>query len=243
MFRPNNIAFAWDSKRSIRTENYPQYKRTRKDKSQTLTPQEKLNRRIARVQFEEIKTHTLFELGFVNVFCVDGYEADDVMASLAESDKEKNFTLITTDKDLFQCLSSNCVIYDPRSDSIIDEEVLMERYDCTPEEWGEAKTIAGCRTDNVEGVQGVAEKTAIKYIHKKMKTSSKKYERIEASKDIIERNRDLVILPMSTMRKLTISDKNDISLEKFIALCDRLKFISLLNSNTFSKWESLLSGV
>lgn len=241
-FKPDNIAFAWDSNnRSIRTEIYPQYKKTRKDKRQAQTPQEKLARRLARIEFEEIKTHTLFDLGFVNVFCVDGYEADDIMASLVANNKNYKFILITTDKDMYQTVSDNCDLYDPIQDRIIDIEFLRDKHNCTPEQWGEARAISGCRTDNVAGVMGVAEKTAIKFLNGLLDRDSIKYKNIIEKKETIEKNRELVILPFPTMRKLSMSDKNELSRKTFVGLCERSNFRSMLNKDFLEKWDMILT--
>ena len=163
-FPSNDIVFAWDSKYSIRKEIYPEYKKQRADKLKDATEAELKVKKIAYDQFDDLRESILPDLGFVNVFMQDGYEADDIMASVTKCNPDCEFIVISTDQDMFQIISDSCRLYNPTTKVLRTVESFQADWGCHPCLWGEAKSISGCSTDNVKGVSGVAEGTAIKYL-------------------------------------------------------------------------------
>lgn len=239
-FKPNNIIFTWDSVYSIRREVYPDYKKERIRKSkEEKSAAEKRSKKQALLQFEELKTNTLFNLGFANVYDQNGYEADDIMASVVQDNPEYQFILITTDKDLYQVISNNCSIYNPVTNALRTVTVFEDEYGCHPSLWGEARSISGCSTDGVKGVKGVAEKTAIRYLLGELKPKSKKFKDIEAAKNILVLNRELIKLPMYGTKLVSIAD-NSLSRQKFVEVCEKYNFRSLLTTKILDRWDSLL---
>jgi len=238
--KTNNIIFVWDSMHSLREEIYPIYKLHRRRMRDEADDVEKNNRRIAKLQFTDIRKSVLPALGFENVFIQDGYEADDLMASVVNNNSDYNFTIITTDKDIYQLISENCKLYNPSTEVLRDVAYLEKEWGCSPTMWGEAKAIAGCSTDHVIGVKGVGEKTAIKYLLGNMSKKSKKYKDIKASGDMIIENRELVVLPMYGTMKISINGDNRLSTKRFADVCKEYGFKSFLNEKHFDRWSKIL---
>ena len=97
---------------------------------------------------------------------VPGYEADDIIGSITRVATEKGFRVImvTGDKDFRQLVSPEASIWDPMRDRTIDYESLRENFDLEPSQWVDVMALAGDSSDNIPGVPGVGEKTALKLI-------------------------------------------------------------------------------
>lgn len=238
-FPDSKMIFVWDSTYSIRKEVYPDYKKVRGNRDETMTQEEKTNKRMAQEQFTEIRDVMLPLLGFKHVYHQDGFEADDLMASIKNANKDYKFVIITTDKDMYQLIDNRCMLYNPATKSIQTVNTFSEEYGCHPSLWGEAKAISGCSTDNVKGVKGVAEKTAIKYLTKKLSPKSKKYKDIEDSRDMTEENKALVILPLYGTKPIDISNDDETNRHKFIKVCERYGFKSLITDKNLNKWDKI----
>ncbi|MFN3479486.1 MAG: DNA polymerase, partial [Thermodesulfovibrionales bacterium] len=98
----------------------------------------------------------------IKVFEIPGYEADDILCTIAKRASEKgiNVFIVTADKDMLQILNSHINIYDPMKDRILDSGYVKERYGVTPERIPELMALAGDAVDNIPGVKGIGEKTA-----------------------------------------------------------------------------------
>ncbi len=184
-------------------------------------------------QFNLLRDHLLFEVGFQNVFVKTGFEADDLMARLAAT--QGKTTIVTGDEDLYQVLSPLVSIYSPGKKKEITKASFIQEYGITPEQWVEVKKIAGCTSDMIPGVPGVGEKTAIKYLRGELKETHKTYQAILASTEIIERNDWLVRLPLPGTPQLQIRD-DAVDGTGFRALCTRFGLFKLMN--TISEWET-----
>ncbi len=105
------------------------------------------------------------ELG-IPILRVPGFEADDVMATLAERFKDQpiDIYLVSRDKDLEQLITSRVRLFDSKDSVVLDQESLLEKKDYTPGQAVDVQTLAGDSTDNIPGVQGVGVKTAAKLI-------------------------------------------------------------------------------
>ncbi|MCS7015172.1 MAG: DNA polymerase I [Gemmatales bacterium] len=97
---------------------------------------------------------------------VPGYEADDVMATLAAQGEKKGYQVIlcTNDKDCRQLISDLVFIYHVRKDTLIDREALRQEWGITPEQVVDYLALVGDSVDNVPGVPGVGPKTAAKLL-------------------------------------------------------------------------------
>jgi len=229
IYDADRIVFAKDSKQSKREEIFPEYKAQRKLRysNEGLSLEEiEQNKQVAR-QFKIIPDEFLPSLGFVNVFGADGYEGDDVIARICQSYNKDQIIIVANDKDLFQLIRSNCRIYYLRERQLITEEEICSRYKIHPSRFAEMKSLAGCSSDEVPGVPGVAEKTAIKYMCGDLKTTSKIYQKIKASEDVIKFTEKLVKLPFEGTPEFVI--KPDTCLEnKFLRTFRKLGFKSFM---------------
>ena len=108
----------------------------------------------------------------VPVLELDGFEADDIMGTLAKhAEKEKIDTfLVTSDKDFMQLVSNRVKIYRPgkfgNDDEIVGEEGVMEKFGVPPDQVIEMLGLIGDTSDNVPGVPGVGPKTALPLVQK-----------------------------------------------------------------------------
>jgi DNA polymerase-1 len=137
----------------FRKEIYPEYKSNRKHRPDDFLPQEQRILSLVR------------DVG-IPVFGKEGYEADDVLATIAARLCGKGFDvyLVSSDKDLRQVVNDCTKMYDAYTDEVIDEKRLEEKYGFTPVEAVEIQTLMGDTIDNVPGIPGVGEKTALKLI-------------------------------------------------------------------------------
>lgn len=158
-FDPTHIAVAFDvSRKSFRTEIYPEYKSTR-----AKTPEE------FKGQVELIKE----VLAAVSITTLerDGFEADDVIATLVTRAASEEFVteVVTGDRDSFALISSTTTILYPRkgvSDlAHMTPESLAEKYNLTPAQYPDFAALRGDPSDNLPGIPGVGEKTAEKWIN------------------------------------------------------------------------------
>lgn len=157
---PDSIVVCFDRKEpTFRHEKYSEYKGNRQD-----TPEELLG------QFDLLKEL----LSAMNVKYIDlkGYEADDIAGTLARRASEENYEvfLLTGDRDYLQLIDDNTkVVLTKRGiteTKIYDVKTLDEEYGLTPKQMIDLKGLMGDKSDNIPGINGVGEKTALKYIQK-----------------------------------------------------------------------------
>ncbi|MGZ3866661.1 MAG: 5'-3' exonuclease H3TH domain-containing protein, partial [Bacteroidia bacterium] len=143
----------------------------------------------------------LLEALNVCIYAVDGYEADDVIGSLARSAEKNGFTtyMMTPDKDYGQLVDENTFIYKParlgNGVEILDQAAVCKRWEIKHvNELIEILGLMGDSADNIPGIPGVGEKTAIKFIHEfgtienlyknTDKLKGKMKEKVEANKEL-----------------------------------------------------------
>ncbi len=139
----------------FRREFYPEYKANRVAPPAEFEPQEARIIQIVR------------DAG-IPIFVKPGFEADDLIATMARRlcDQDFEVFMVSKDKDLRQVLTPCAHMYDAQTDEILDEAKMAEKYGYTPAEAIEVQTLMGDNTDNVPGIPGVGEKTAVKLIKK-----------------------------------------------------------------------------
>jgi len=157
-FKPTYIAAAFDRKeKTFRHKEFTEYKAGR------VKPPDEFYEQIP------LSQDTLAILG-IPVLEKSGFEADDVIGTVATENEKKNIeTLVVTgDKDAFQLISPHTKVYTLRkgvSDTITyDEKAFTERYGFPPEQMIDFKAIAGDPSDNIPGVTGIGEKGAMDLI-------------------------------------------------------------------------------
>ncbi|ORV40941.1 DNA polymerase I [Mycolicibacter engbaekii] len=155
---PSHVAAAFDvSRQTFRSERFPEYKATR-----SSTPDE------FRGQID-ITKEVLAALG-ITTLSEPGYEADDLIATLAtQADAEGYRVLVVTgDRDALQLVNENITVLYPRkgvSDlTRFTPDAVVEKYGLTPTQYPDFAALRGDPSDNLPGIPGVGEKTASKWI-------------------------------------------------------------------------------
>ncbi len=101
----------------------------------------------------------------IKYFEIPGYEADDIIATFTEKLKNKHKVfIITGDKDALQLLDENVKVINPANGEIKDIEYLKKKYNLTPEKITDLLALAGDTSDNIPGIPGIGEKTALKLL-------------------------------------------------------------------------------
>ena len=152
-YRPRQVVVAWDAGMSGREVVYPEYKAQRPPKPDLL-----------RSQWPHL-VELVDAFGYPNIK-VDGYEADDVIASLVAQAREKGITtvVVTGDRDAYQLVGDGVTVMATgrgiTDTKIYDREAVKERYGVYPERVVDLMGLRGDTSDNIPGVPGIGEKTA-----------------------------------------------------------------------------------
>ncbi len=155
---PDYIITAFDkSKKTFRHDEYEDYKAGRKK-----TPPELV------MQFPIIRD-ALNKMG-INIFEIDGYEADDLIGTISLMGEEKDMEVyvVTGDKDALQLASDNVKVVINKKGitetEIYDKNRFIEEFGVTPTQYIDVKGLMGDKSDNIPGVPGIGDKTAFKLI-------------------------------------------------------------------------------
>jgi len=238
IYKTDRLIFVWDTKISKRKEIYPEYKENRIKKKEELSPEEKLFEKICYSQFRDLRIYVLPELGFFNNFWQEGHEGDDLIASIVIN-IPNDYLVFSNDRDLYQLLDY-CSLLNSKG-VLYSKEDFFEEFKMTPKEWILVKQTGGCKTDNVKGVAGVAEKTAIQYLRGELKNTGKKYQSIvsQNGKELIEKNKILVEIPFPET-KIPELNFSKLDISKFIKICNQYGFKSFIESDKMDKWRKYL---
>jgi DNA polymerase-1 len=152
--RPTHAAVVFDTEATTyRHDLYPEYKANRTEPPEDMVHQ--------------------FELAFVSAqalgflcYRIPGYEADDLMATMAYRGRRAGIRtiLVTPDKDVCQLIDANVLVMDPRSYELADQEAVVLRFGVSPANLPDVQALAGDATDNIPGVAGVGLKTAVRLV-------------------------------------------------------------------------------
>jgi len=201
-FSTDRMAFCFDRGRPKRLELYPDYKAKRRGGD----PGAAEARQELRGQLRDLHDRLLPEIGFRNVFSQPGYEADDLLASLVLNlPVGHDAILISADQDLYQLLGPRVSCWSPMRKQTLTLEGFRNRYGIEPALWSTVKALAGCSSDNIQGVRGVGEKTAIAYVQGKLKPG-RLFDAIVTSIGSWEKNLQLVELPFAGTNPLELQD-------------------------------------
>ncbi len=152
--QPDYIVAVFDPPgKTFRSQIYPEYKANRPP-----TPDD-LEIQVTRIQ------QVLETLG-IKILVIEGYEADDVIATLALNSTKKNMEVIicSKDKDLEQIISDKIKLYDTTKDKVTDLDTLFKEKGIKPTQVVDMLALVGDPIDNIPGVPGVGPKTAVKLI-------------------------------------------------------------------------------
>ncbi len=153
--RPDHLAVIFDAKGpTFRKDIYPAYKANRAAMPEDLTPQVPIIKELVRA----------FNMPAIELL---GFEADDIIATLAKkyAAEGMEITVVTGDKDLMQIVSERVRLLDTMKDRVTGPAEVDERFG-GPDKVIEVQALAGDTSDNVPGVPGIGEKTALDLIRR-----------------------------------------------------------------------------
>ncbi|WP_306151381.1 DNA polymerase I [Roseovarius sp. MMSF_3281] len=220
---PTHIAVIFDKgSHTFRNDLYDQYKANRDEMPEDLRPQIPLTRRATEA---------------FNIACkeIEGYEADDIIATLSCQAREAGgrVTIVSSDKDLMQLVGAGVEMFDAMKNRRIDSEGVEEKFGVTPDKVVDVQALAGDSVDNVPGAPGIGIKTAALLINefgsleellnraeeikqpKRRETLIEKREQIELSKKLVQLDCDT---PLDfTLDDLDLRDPDPDTLLGFLA--------------------------
>ncbi|MFC6884509.1 MULTISPECIES: DNA polymerase I [Actinomadura] len=228
--RPTHVAVAFDvSRRTFRSEAFPDYKANRARSPEGFGSQlEILDRLLAAMNVAAVRA--------------PGYEADDVIATLAARAEADGFEVlvVTGDRDVLQIVSPNVTalyFYRTASEMIrYTPATVRERYGLTPEQYPDFAALRGDPSDNLPGIPGIGEKTAAKWIRefgslaalveRAGEVPGKAGEKLRAALDTVRLNRRLTELVRDVDLPLGVDDlrRAPYDLAAFSGLLDELEF-------------------
>ena len=204
---PTHVAVIFDKgSHTFRNDLYDQYKANRDEMPEDLRPQMPLTREATRA---------------FNIACeeIDGYEADDIIATLAVQAREAggSVTIISSDKDLMQLVGDGVDMFDAMKNRTIDRVGVFEKFGVFPERVVDVQALAGDSVDNVPGAPGIGVKTAALLINEfgDLETLLERAEEIKQPKrretlinhaDQIRLSKQLVTLDANTPLGFTLDD-------------------------------------
>ena len=155
-FDPDFMIFARDVSRvkTFRRKLYPDYKAQRKPTDPDILTQIKIAQQlVALLGFTIIENET--------------YEADDLIgmtSRLAEANG-MDAMIISSDRDMYQLVTDHTFVMSPRNSDLITPEFMIKKYQLTPNQWIDLKILQGDTSDNIPGVRGIGNVTAMSLMH------------------------------------------------------------------------------
>lgn len=235
---PDHIAVCFDTEApTFRHKEFPQYK----------------------AQRQEIPTDMPWQIGKVKevvkamnipLIELDGYEADDVIGTLVKQAEKENVTsyMVTPDKDFMQLVSDKTFLYKPTRNiygnkisdvEIVDEKGVKNKFGVTPDKVIDVLGLMGDASDNIPGVKGIGEKTAMALIQEygSIENIYKNIEKISKAKlkeNLLTYKKDaflakyLVTIKTAVPLKINFHQLNrkDVKMQELVALFEELEFKS-----------------
>ena len=176
------------------------------------------------------------------------YEGDDFLAYLVlkKFNKDK-VTIVSSDKDFNQLISSSVKIFNPRKEQYVREDNCKDLFEYSPEETVDYLSLVGDKSDDIEGYPGMGPKKTRTFLDKycSIKNYLKDHDD-EKMKAVYEKNRQLIDLkwyinniPLKSLPMKRYNDKN-IKLEKFKEICISYSLGSFLTNNFINIFEQLI---
>lgn len=234
--KPDYVAVAWDKKGTNirkRRELYPEYKAGRKKAPDDFYAQIPI-------------LYELLDAFGWPLYEIDDYEADDIMGAFAKQAEAKSIEtcLLTSDLDALQLISPMTKVYAIKNGlsnlEEFHEEHFEEKYGIKVDQFLDLKSLAGDSSDNMPGVPGIGQKTAIKLLQE-YKTLDSIYENIDFIKPTIAKKlmdgkksayltKELARIWIEAPVELDwgVADVNDTDLDKVAEILKRLEFSSLI---------------
>ena len=244
--QPEYVAVAFDSGDTWRHNEFPDYKATR-----DAMPDE------MRTQMQRIEQF-LHALN-IPVITYPDFEADDILGTLARqaADQELDVYILTGDRDMFQLISERVrILYTkggPNPETVVyGLPELHERYGLRPDQFVDLKALTGDSSDNIPGVNGVGEKSAIKflteygsidglYAHLDEIGGPKTRQNLDEARAIVARNRRLmaIVTDLALTFDAAACRMHDFDRDAVLAFFNELEFRSLVKE--ISQWDGFQS--
>ena len=247
--KPDYILVSFDKGKTFRHEEYTEYKAGRSDTPDELKQQFPVAKEVLKAM--GIKYHEM-----------DYYEADDIigtLSNLAHIDPDFDCEIISSDKDLLQLIEDDVVVRVLKSNDyiIMDHDKFVETYGVEPIRMIDLKALMGDPSDNIPGVQGIGEKTALKLVSEYGSIDGiyenidsikgKMQEKLITDKDNCYKSYQLATIVKDIKLNFTLEDCKYTGIDnlKLKSILEELEFKSLLNkynltgevtdNNTFTK--------
>lgn len=206
--KPKYVIVAFDKGKTFRHDNYHEYKAGRIAMPEDL-----------KVQFPVAK-EMLDEMG-IKWFEIDGYEADDIIGTFSEMvNKDENYygLIVSSDKDLLQLINDNIIVKLLKTKDYImmDRKTFIDTYGVEPNKMIDIKGLMGDSSDNIPGVPGIGEKTALKLLQEYGsvenlyvnldKVKGKLFDKLNDGKDSAFMSKQLATIFKEVPLNLTIDD-------------------------------------
>ena len=225
-----SIAVVFDTaKPTFRHDLYKEYKATRPPMQEEMVRQIDLT-------YEAIR-----KLG-LSVLMLDGFEADDIIGTLARRAEisDQKVLIISSDKDLAQLVNDNVVLLDSMFDRSLDRKGVIEKFNVKPEQIIDFLTLTGDTSDNIPGVNKVGPKTAAKWLaeygtldnilENKDQIKGKIGENLRAAVEHLDLSRDLVTIKCDVELDIDLEDlaRKPLDTEALTSMFEELEFRTLV---------------
>ncbi|HEU5040591.1 MAG TPA: DNA polymerase I, partial [Gemmatimonadales bacterium] len=240
-YRPDYVAWVNDAGTSFREERYPDYKSTREKLDEEL--QADFDRAVERIR-------ALLDAFRIRLVTVRGYEADDVIGTLATAGAQRGLraVIVSGDKDFYQLIGPNIVLLNPGrggpaavEETWVDQSNAAERLGVPPSQVVDFLALVGDTSDNVPGVKGIGEKGAQKLLaeygdldnilaHAAEITAKRSREALLAQADNARLSRELVTIKRDVPVELDVGDLTlrEPDRDAVARLLSELEFFSLV---------------
>ena len=237
LIKPTHVFVAFDKgSKTFRHNEFADYKGTRDNAPNEIT-----------YQFGILKD--LLSSMNVNYLELDEYEADDILGTIAKLAQKEGFEvdIFTGDRDYLQLIDDNILVYLTKKGiseiKLMNNKSILEEYGLSPKQLIDVKALQGDSSDNIPGVKGVGEKTALKLIqeygslenlYKNLDAlKGKLKENLENEKDKAYLSRYLgeIFLNVPIDRNIEDFEIKDVNSDEYIKKLEKLEFKSIINKH------------
>lgn len=237
LINPTHIFVAFDKgSKTFRHNEFADYKGTRDNAPNEIT-----------YQFGILKD--LLSSMNVNYLELDEYEADDIIGTIAKLAQKEGFEvdIFTGDRDYLQLVDDNILVYLTKKGiseiKLMNTESILEEYDLSPKQLIDVKALQGDSSDNIPGVKGVGEKTALKLIQEygnlenlyenidNLKGKLKENLVNEKDKAYLSRYLGEIFLGVPIERNIEDFEIKDVNYNEYLKKLEKLEFNSIINKH------------
>ena len=237
LINPTHVFVAFDKgSKTFRHNEFADYKGTRDNAPNEIT-----------YQFGILKD--LLSSMNVNYLELDEYEADDILGTIAKLAQKEGFEvdIFTGDRDYLQLIDDNIFVYLTKKGiseiKLMNTESVLEEYDLSPKQLIDVKALQGDSSDNIPGVKGVGEKTALKLIQEygnlenlyenidNLKGKLKENLENEKDKAYLSRYLGEIFLNVPIDRNIEDFEIKAVNSDEYIEKLEKLEFKSIINKH------------